>query len=462
MEVASYQLRTLVPPPMATLPAFTLSKPVTQSSASPSSLGLTFPKTFLRRTALQRSANHTENLQQLLRFRACFHKKEFWNECLILERMYYKNKSQHRLAGYFQRLCECRRLTSRMKELDVAGLMDELSKKFFSDKSLKTITSVQSQWDSIPYRSTIAFTMTRIIGAILLLKKLQGALHETYGAFYQLMSKTQFMPFALVAIGMCSRLSVISGAWTNELLDCYRLLEAWMKTFPKEEDLPIEVDYESRLPESVDSIFPSTVPDIPSSALPPVLQQPPREAADLGEVITRIATPLETDLDSLYSSSIVQQQPEQALPERVSDKTTNIPPNKPKKQTVSPVRYDVAGGNKAVVDRMATLSSDSETLAFLSSTGPEPGLKKKIKSKSKTGSTTNFDDIFGIDMSRSASALPETSQALKKKPKGSESRLGSEKDIDSIFGTVKKSKKPATSEIDSIFGPSKKKKKKIQ
>lgn len=47
--------------------------------------------------------------------------------------------------------------------------------------SLKTLTSVKGTWDSIPYRSTVAFTMTRIIGMICLLRKLQSVLHETYG-----------------------------------------------------------------------------------------------------------------------------------------------------------------------------------------------------------------------------------------------------------------------------------------
>lgn len=105
-------------------------------------------------------------------------------------------------------LAQCRRLVTRIKELDISGLTDELVRKFYSgrrwvstidqsyqqrhhiskhklnilfDYSLKTLTSVKGTWDSIPYRSTMAFTMTRIVGMILLLRKLQSALHETYG-----------------------------------------------------------------------------------------------------------------------------------------------------------------------------------------------------------------------------------------------------------------------------------------
>ena len=98
-----------------------------------------------------------------------------------------------------------------MRELDIAGLSDELVTKFYSGRrydlgcgstcvvwktqssliklnsssislfSVKSLKSTKSQWDSVPYRSTVAFAMTRIIGAILLLRKFQGALHDTYG-----------------------------------------------------------------------------------------------------------------------------------------------------------------------------------------------------------------------------------------------------------------------------------------
>ncbi|CAO3575231.1 unnamed protein product [Mortierella alpina] len=266
--------------------------------------------------------------------------------------------------------------------------------------------------------------MTRIIGAILLLRKLQNALHETYGAFYQLMSKTQFMPFALVAIGMCSRLSLICRVWTDELLDCYRLLETWIKTFPKEESLPMEVDYESRLPESVDSILPSTAPTVPHTAPQSTLQQPRTETADLGEVVKRIEAPLETEPDSsTYASSFpdaVHQQPPQARQEPI-DKLKSILSSKPMKQKPSLVLGDVVVGNKlTTVNPITSVPSVSEVISGLKS-----GPKKKMKSKQKAGSTTNFDDIFGIehkpfdvDVSRSAPACPEILEEVKRSSKG--------------------------------------------
>lgn len=83
-------------------------------------------------------------------------------------------------------------------------------------------------------------------------------------AFYQLMSKTQFMSLALIAIGFCSRLSLISKAWTNELADAYTLLGTWTKTFPKETITSGDIDYEQQLPPSIETFFTDTIPDIPA------------------------------------------------------------------------------------------------------------------------------------------------------------------------------------------------------
>ncbi|KAF9430013.1 hypothetical protein BGZ94_008672 [Podila epigama] len=140
--------------------------------------------------------------------------------------------------------------------------------------------------------------MTRIIGAILLHRKLRSALHETYGAFYQLMSKTQFMSFALIAIGFCSRLSLISKAWINEMAETYSLLDTWKASFPKEEIPRGEIDYEQQLPSSIDALFEEQIPDLPTRVPTDELPSTPSEdtgfsrgGVDIGEVISRPSQP---------------------------------------------------------------------------------------------------------------------------------------------------------------------------
>ncbi|KAF9201404.1 hypothetical protein BGZ49_008356 [Haplosporangium sp. Z 27] len=431
-----YQQRTLVPPPTATLPTATL-----------------------------------EN----------FHKKEFWDECVILDRIYYKNKSQHRQAGYFKRLCECRRIVSRFRELDIAGLVDELVKKFYSGNSLKTVAGSKTQWNSIPFRSTVAFTMTRIIGAILLLRKLQSTVHETYGAFYQLMSKTQFMPLALTAIGLCSRLSLISKAWSTELVDCYVLLEKWIKSFPKEENVLNFGDYESQLPESIDIVIAENTPNIPeipiASDIELTTKQSSIEGADLGEVIQRSAPPdhISRDESPQYSPALLKtnsgrdrgdsdldSEDTDASMDRKSDMSLKGLKSKsistPKAFSNLDEIFNDEMKPKVKSKKKAKNLSES-VISDSSSASPSfQGLNPKGKSKNKSGSATNFDDIFNFDREtseRKNSGL-SSSEGVGMSPKStvdSKKAAKGKREIDDIFGAIKKPiKKNKGSEIEDIFG----------
>ncbi|KAG0235796.1 hypothetical protein B0O80DRAFT_500550 [Mortierella sp. GBAus27b] len=423
-------------------------------------------KPFLPRKAIGNSPDHEKNLQHLLTFQKHFQRRIFWDECAILERIYYKNKSQHRRAGYFQRLCECRRLVSRIKELDIAGLMDELVKKFYSGRSLKVIAETSDRWDSIPHRSTIAFTSTRIIGAILLHQKIQSTLHEAYGAFYQLMSKTQFMPLALIAIGLCSRLSVMSKAWTTELVDCYELLVPWMRLFPQEEIAQGMEDYEKQLPETLESVIATNVPTIPESTEMPVslesLQSTSEGSLDLGEVIQRaqpaLASSSESEQASLdattckrSSSLSPTNEPDQDSTQHSSDiderhtsllseinaifqtEPSSVPNAKPKK---SKLETSLHGSSQTTGEGKKQKMKDNTIQQTKDSPSPFSG---QPKSKSSSKFANNFDDVFN------------SSRQLSK---------GSKREIDDIFGRVKKPKQKSTgSEIDQIFGLPKKKKK---
>ncbi|KAF9311824.1 hypothetical protein BG003_006930 [Podila horticola] len=404
--------------------------------------------------------------------------------------MHYKNKSQHRAAGYFQRLAECRRLVTRIKELDISGLTDELVRKFYSGRSLKTLTSVKGTWDSIPYRSTMAFTMTRIVGMILLLRKLQSALHETYGAFYQLMSKTQFMSLALIAIGFCSRLSLMSKAWTNELADAYTLLGTWMKTFPKETITSGDIDYEQQLPSSIEKFFTETIPDIPAELATDVASEAGKivqsGGMDLGEVILRTEQ-LATSKTKVGTLTI--RKPSKAIPKRAAFSSDDEaePSSKnshknllgeldtifgnapsPKESTSTPTKrkqtddFDLDslfGDNKKTKIKNKKLTGSADV-----SRGSSPTPGKVVEKSKKTevgagrvsfGAASNFDDIFNDDVPKPAS--PQVKKPISSK-QGSSGK-DKKKEIDDIFGGIVKKKKKPVSEIDSIFGQPKKKKK---
>ncbi|KAF9907804.1 hypothetical protein EC991_010496 [Linnemannia zychae] len=365
--------------------------------------------------------------------------------------------------------------------------------------------------------------MTRIIGGILLLRKLQSALHETYGAFYQLMSKTQFMAFALIAIGLCSRLSLLSKAWAKEHVDCYRLLETWMKFFPKDEARVEDVNYESQLPESIDSVLASSLPDILDDQLPPAPAYQPDDqspeqtssakavGSDLGEVIQRTQLlPSALATESILSSR-PSPKPSPVRKHKLSSRSPSLEPeNRQDQQPVDPAtvssdshsnllgELDMIFGSKPstsnsspsstqkkkdmalpdlddIFKRKKQKSKDkkpsvagsgiSNSSSPMSSAPSTPGSGFSTKSKSSTGSKSNFDSIFDFGLgsssgSKTTPGLIPSSPSPGKKADGSNKVRKDKKDIDDIFGSIKKPKKKApTSEIDSIFGPPKKKKK---
>ncbi|KAG0273223.1 hypothetical protein BGZ95_010959 [Linnemannia exigua] len=338
------------------------------------------------------------------------------------------------------------------------------------------------------------------------------------------MSKTQFMAFALIAIGLCSRLSLLSKAWAKEYVDCYRLLETWMKTFPRDEARVEEVDYESQLPESVDSVLASSLPEIPDTQLPPTLaHQPAFQSAalepsvtaagsDLGEVIQRtqlLPSPLVTapilpsgssprpsslrkhrrssrspsprperlQEENSSSSAIATSDPHSNLLEELdtifgsTQSTSSSSSSNTKKKEVKnlPDLDDIFKSKKKPKSKVKKPSASgtpdiSNSASPMSSAPSTPGSGFSTKSKSSTGSKSNFDSIFDFGQgslgSRAGSGSMPSSPPSGKKVDSPNKVRKDKKEIDDIFGSVKKPKKKSSaSEIDSIFGPPKKKKK---
>ncbi|KAG0041557.1 hypothetical protein BGZ83_001655 [Gryganskiella cystojenkinii] len=350
-----------------------------------------------------------------------------------------------------------------MRELDISGLTDDLVSKFYSGKSIKSLKSTKSQWDSVPYRSTVAFTMTRIVGAILLLRKFQRSLHETYGSLYQLMSKTQFMSFALITIGLCSRLSVISKAWANELQDCYALLEEWMKLLPKETVAQGVVDYENELPESLNEVLDRSSTRVPDTPLPSTPALPNlsdttlniEDGSDLGQVIQRRMDDDEEDEEE--KTSVVLETNSRKSSRRTSEdhsikdisaKTLK----KTKKDSDTPSIADSPSHSHLLAELDTVFGG---TPSPRDTPSPRPGTGS-IKKKKKSKPSQDINDIFG---SSSSSLGTPPSGITKKKAATPVS------DMDSIFGVSsprddilsdvpKKKKKKSTlnQEMDDIFG----------
>ncbi|KAG0334922.1 hypothetical protein BG004_000207 [Podila humilis] len=366
--------------------------------------------------------------------------------------------------------------------------------------------------------------MTRMVGAILLLRKLQTSLHETYGAFYQLMAKTQFMSLSLIAIGFCSRLSLISKAWSHELGDAYTLLNTWMSTFPKETIAVGDIDYEKQLPPSISAFMVEDMPDLPVELPAEVVAKVEDKAAvegiDLGEVIARAELPATTlsfgSLDSPQTSKTTRAD---TSSHAIEDESHNLlgvvtPSSKaetPKstkrkkkhddfdldslfdggKNKKSKVKKSSKAGSASVSERS---NSASATAASDNTNTKEDGIKSLRKSSPVITPSSDTHDIKQTTTTAAAAAIvvsetksrasgsggggaisnfddifnfggeakeQQDSTSISNKLSTPQAKAESRKQIDDIFGGIaKKKKKKDVSEIDSIFGSPKKKKQK--
>ncbi|RUS17541.1 hypothetical protein BC937DRAFT_89835 [Endogone sp. FLAS-F59071] len=83
---------------------------------------------------LSATYDHDAKLRRLAFLQKCFQKRDLWAEVAVLERLYYKNKNQHKQAGYWWRFCEVRRLLSRLKETNLAGMASDLMRGFYGGR----------------------------------------------------------------------------------------------------------------------------------------------------------------------------------------------------------------------------------------------------------------------------------------------------------------------------------------
>ncbi|RUS27097.1 hypothetical protein BC938DRAFT_483719 [Jimgerdemannia flammicorona] len=119
-------------------------------------------------TPLDFAQDHDPKLRRLTFLQKCFQKRNFWNEAAVLDRLYYKNKNQHRQAGYWWKLCEVRRLLNRLKEIDLSGLTSNLTRAFYGGKPLK---KAKGPMETIPSREYLTYAMHRMVGAVLIMDK---------------------------------------------------------------------------------------------------------------------------------------------------------------------------------------------------------------------------------------------------------------------------------------------------
>ncbi|CAG8500559.1 5283_t:CDS:2 [Acaulospora morrowiae] len=134
------------------------------------------PKSILFSSTI-RHQEHYENFNQLSTFALYFQRNELWEELHFLERLYYKNKNQHKRAIYFRKIEEVRRIVHRFKEMEIGDLLSEFVKLFYGHDQEK---QRQNRWDYVPSRVMGFHVLNRLNCAILLMDRALGSYLDAY------------------------------------------------------------------------------------------------------------------------------------------------------------------------------------------------------------------------------------------------------------------------------------------
>ncbi|CAE6421636.1 unnamed protein product [Rhizoctonia solani] len=307
--------------------------------------------------------------------------KLLFTEMHLLERVYYKGKNQHGLSLFWRSVVSVRRMSARVYETNLPGLLEVLG-SMFHEEPFGGQKVFSGAWTRIPPVSSIAQIMQRILDIGMLLQAAIGAFQKAYRAFCLALPNTAFLQLTIVLMSIVSRASVVSSALidtTSTIAPCvYAVLEAFeppkphlnriskrlkqLQSIPTpNEPIAPPLNHTSQIPTSIhtDSMDEDLGLSIARSALPPPAPSPssPKITPESLKSLTLSAPPDVETITLLLS-----------------------PPSSPRTLSSQPPRVQVVPGNVLVEPPARAVST------VTTSTKPK---KKRKKAKDE------IDDIFG-------------------------------------------------------------------
>ncbi|CAJ0898600.1 13199_t:CDS:2 [Entrophospora sp. SA101] len=106
---------------------------------------------------------HSKNFNQLFSFIKTCQNKEFWDELNVLEKLYYKNKNQHKRSEYFHKIVE---------EMNFYESFLHFIAIFYGKEKSFDINKIdESNWNHVPSQEMVSYILNRLIGGTLLMNK---------------------------------------------------------------------------------------------------------------------------------------------------------------------------------------------------------------------------------------------------------------------------------------------------
>ncbi|EJD53033.1 hypothetical protein AURDEDRAFT_157598 [Auricularia subglabra TFB-10046 SS5] len=132
-------------------------------------------------------------------------------ELSILVRLHYKNNNQHRGALWWRRVEQLKRTASRLEELSLPGLLDDLRLAFHAppDAAQASTKKIKSAWSRAPDADYLAFVLERVHSACLLVDASKASYQSIYGFLARTAAGGAFLSLMLMLSAMTSRFALL-------------------------------------------------------------------------------------------------------------------------------------------------------------------------------------------------------------------------------------------------------------
>ncbi|KAI8912734.1 hypothetical protein EDD86DRAFT_274394 [Gorgonomyces haynaldii] len=137
-------------------------------------------------------------------------------EYLLLDRLYYRNKNQHRRSQHLQRLELIRRLVKRYQALEFPKLLS-LPAPEPGNLDYHDLTTICHYFDDL---------MNRLLKGHVLSLRLLDAYKKCYLDFRHLVQQTYFMTNSLIFMAICSRMFVLQQHLMKQQESLYHQLQS--------------------------------------------------------------------------------------------------------------------------------------------------------------------------------------------------------------------------------------------
>ncbi|KAF8845004.1 hypothetical protein BDN67DRAFT_962484 [Paxillus ammoniavirescens] len=320
--------------------------------------------TFFPRNSL--SSSHHKGIDGLLKdLKTCSRRlraamSSFTDELRILDRLYYKNKNQHRTALFFRRVPEIRRYGQRLVELDLSGRVDLLRASFVGLTSTTDQKALSKTWSHVPEQPYVSFVMERLVSCSTLVCKMRERLQEAYHHFTLAMQSGAFIQLIVLFAAISSRMSALS-------LELEEVLHLGASTCDR---LLVILDPTHESTTKVGNICEH--PFAGPAAFRPLQVDPEASVEDVGQSISRhVPIPI---CIPIIEHSTVESDPVTMLEMRIT------PP--------------VVCTATDAVERTIVRASEPSTVKVVKSSGSPPQKPRPKKARKKK--QDEIDDIFGF------------------------------------------------------------------